>query len=64
MSLIIAFFFFYFNIDTIYDLQPHPLNDNHILSTSKDGTVRLWDVNQEKCLFVFEANITLTVSVS
>lgn len=49
---------------TITDLQSHPLNNHHLLSTSKDGTARLWDLDQEKCLVVFEAKTALTVSVS
>ncbi|GAN05757.1 WD domain, G-beta repeat-containing protein, partial [Mucor ambiguus] len=46
----------------ITDLQSHPLSDHHILSTSKDGTARLWDLHQERCLVVFEAKTPLTVS--
>ncbi|KAF1803152.1 WD40-repeat-containing domain protein [Mucor lusitanicus] len=45
---------------TITDLQSHPLNNHHLLSTSKDGTARLWDLDQEKCLVVFEAKTALT----
>lgn len=51
-------------IDTVTDLQSHPLNDHQMLSTSKDGTARLWDLHQEKCLVVFEANTSLMISVS
>ncbi|KAL7331553.1 hypothetical protein PS15p_203730 [Mucor circinelloides] len=47
---------------TVSDLQSHPLNDQHMLSTSRDGTVRLWDLDQERCLAIFEANTALTVS--
>lgn len=49
-------------VETIHDLQPHPQRDNYILSTSKDGTMRLWDVDKKKCLAIFEADATVTVS--
>ncbi|KAI7858713.1 WD40-repeat-containing domain protein [Circinella umbellata] len=45
---------------TIHDLQTHPSSDNYILSTSKDGTVRLWDVDAKRCLVIFEADATVT----
>ncbi|CDS08154.1 hypothetical protein LRAMOSA02102 [Lichtheimia ramosa] len=45
---------------TIHDLQPHPQRDNYVLSTSKDGTMRLWDVDKKKCLVIFEADATVT----
>ncbi|ORY98798.1 WD40-repeat-containing domain protein [Syncephalastrum racemosum] len=45
---------------TIHDLQTHPRSDRYILSTSKDGTVRLWDVDLAKCLVIFEADATVT----
>ncbi|OAD71878.1 hypothetical protein PHYBLDRAFT_80559 [Phycomyces blakesleeanus NRRL 1555(-)] len=44
---------------TIVDIQAHPKNDKHILSTSKDGTMRLWDVDTKKCLVLFEAESTI-----
>ncbi|KAI8979826.1 WD40-repeat-containing domain protein [Mycotypha africana] len=44
----------------IYDLQSHPHNDHIILSTSKDGTIRLWDVDEGKCLVIFEADATVS----
>lgn len=44
----------------IYDIQSHPQSDNIILSTSKDGTIRLWDVDQNKCIAIFEADATVT----
>ncbi|KAK4510503.1 rRNA accumulation- protein [Mucor velutinosus] len=47
---------------TVSDLQSHPLNDHYMLSTSKDGTARLWDLRQERCLVVFEANAALSIS--
>ncbi|KAI9014349.1 WD40-repeat-containing domain protein [Phycomyces nitens] len=43
----------------IVDIQAHPKNDKHILSTSKDGTIRLWDVDTKACLVVFEADATV-----
>ncbi|KAG2189043.1 hypothetical protein INT44_004185 [Umbelopsis vinacea] len=46
---------------TITDLQSHPQNDRHILSTSKDGTVRLWDVEEEKCLAIYDVEATVSV---
>ena len=49
------------NLEPIYDIQSHPQSDNLILSTSKDGTIRLWDVDQGKCTAIFEADATVTV---
>ncbi|KAI8378085.1 WD40-repeat-containing domain protein [Choanephora cucurbitarum] len=43
----------------VFDLQSHPQNDDVILSTSKDGTIRLWDVNKGRCLVIFEAEATV-----
>jgi WD40 repeat protein len=51
-------------LESIYDLQSHPQSDNIILSTSKDGTIRLWDVDQNKCIAIFECDATVTVSWS
>ncbi|KAL1934388.1 hypothetical protein VTP01DRAFT_6570 [Rhizomucor pusillus] len=45
---------------SINDLQTHPFSDNYILSTSRDGTIRLWDVDARKCLVIFEADATVT----
>ncbi|KAI9312894.1 WD40-repeat-containing domain protein [Dichotomocladium elegans] len=45
---------------TIHDLQTHPQSDNYILSTSKDGTIRLWDVDAKRCLAIFECDATVT----
>ncbi|KAG0741358.1 hypothetical protein G6F57_009351 [Rhizopus arrhizus] len=45
---------------TIHDLQSHPQNDNIILSTSKDGTIRLWDVDENVCLAIFECDATVS----
>jgi WD40 repeat protein len=48
-------------LETITDIQAYPQDDSHILSTSKDGTVRLWDVTSEKCLAVYDADATVSV---
>lgn len=48
-------------IETILDLQSHPQNDNIILSTSKDGTLRLWDIDASACLAIFECDATASV---
>ncbi|KAL9539434.1 hypothetical protein MBANPS3_010255 [Mucor bainieri] len=48
--------------NTITDLQSRPFNEHHLLSTSKDGTARLWNLHQERCLVVFEAKTALTAS--
>lgn len=50
-------------IELIYDLQSHPENDDIILSTSKDGSVRLWNVNDGVCLVIFEVDATVAVSI-
>ncbi|KAI8874896.1 WD40 repeat-like protein [Backusella circina FSU 941] len=39
-------------------LEAHPKNDNNIVSVSKDGTVRLWDIDKGKCLVIFECDAT------
>ncbi|KAI8360490.1 WD40-repeat-containing domain protein [Mortierella sp. GBAus27b] len=39
---------------TVTDIQPHPDKDEYLLSASKDGTVRLWNVITGKCLLVYE----------
>ncbi|KAG0274933.1 hypothetical protein BGZ95_009330 [Linnemannia exigua] len=39
---------------TITDIQAHPFNDDYILSASKDGSVRMWNILTGKCLFIFE----------
>ncbi|KAG2186323.1 hypothetical protein INT43_002761 [Umbelopsis isabellina] len=46
---------------TITDIQAYPQDDTHILSTSKDGTVRLWDVTTEKCLAIYDADATVSI---
>ena len=47
--------------ETITDIQSYPQDDRHILSTSKDGTVRLWDVEKKRCLAIYEADATVSV---
>ncbi|ORZ01809.1 WD40-repeat-containing domain protein [Lobosporangium transversale] len=39
---------------TITDIQPHPIRDEYILSASKDGTIRLWNILTGNCLVIFE----------
>ncbi|KAG0167670.1 hypothetical protein DFQ28_000494 [Apophysomyces sp. BC1034] len=46
----------------VHDLQGHPHSDNYILSTSRDGTIRLWDIDAKKCLVIFEADATVAVN--
>ncbi|KAJ1960935.1 hypothetical protein IWQ62_004042 [Dispira parvispora] len=46
--------------EAITDLQAHPLNDYHILSASKDGTVRLWDLRIHRCVCVFQVHTNVT----
>ncbi|KAK9711505.1 hypothetical protein K7432_007803 [Basidiobolus ranarum] len=43
----------------ITDLQVSPKDDQHILSASKDGTVRLWHVDSEKCLCVYNVKASV-----
>ncbi|KAJ1911228.1 hypothetical protein IWQ60_010241 [Tieghemiomyces parasiticus] len=40
----------------VTDLQTHPRNDHYLLSASKDGTVRLWDLRVNRCVCVFRTN--------
>ncbi|KAG0052538.1 hypothetical protein BGZ83_002469 [Gryganskiella cystojenkinii] len=39
---------------TITDIQAHPKVDEYLLSASKDGSVRMWNIITGKCLFIFE----------
>ncbi|KAF9987544.1 hypothetical protein BGZ75_000436 [Mortierella antarctica] len=39
---------------TITDIQAHPNNDNYLLSASKDGSIRMWNILTGKCLLIFE----------
>ncbi|KAG9066430.1 hypothetical protein KI688_001656 [Linnemannia hyalina] len=39
---------------TITDIQAHPFNDDYLISASKDGSVRMWNILTGKCLLVFE----------
>ncbi|ORX95229.1 WD40 repeat-like protein [Basidiobolus meristosporus CBS 931.73] len=43
----------------ITDLQVSPRDDQHLLSASKDGTVRLWHVDSEKCLCVYNVKASV-----
>ena len=51
-------------IDTITDIQAHPFNDDYLLSASKDGSVRMWNILTGKCLLVFEIKASVVVSIS
>ncbi|CAG8580439.1 11785_t:CDS:2 [Funneliformis mosseae] len=46
--------------DCITDIQKHPKDDQHILSASKDATVRLWYVDSGQCLYVFQIKASVT----
>jgi WD40 repeat protein len=50
-------------IESISHIEAHPKNDNNIVSLSKDGTVRLWDIDKGKCLVIFECDATFAVSI-
>ncbi|KAF8980761.1 hypothetical protein BGZ46_003723 [Entomortierella lignicola] len=39
---------------TVTDIQAHPTKDEYLLSASKDGTVRMWNILTGKCLLIFE----------
>ncbi|KAG0197657.1 hypothetical protein BGX28_008849 [Mortierella sp. GBA30] len=39
---------------TITDIQAHPSKDEYLLSASKDGSVRMWNILTGKCLLIFE----------
>jgi WD40 repeat protein len=59
------FFILYSNfclLELIYDLQSHHQHDNLILSTSKDKTVKLWDINDGTCVAVYNTDATICVS--
>ncbi|CAO3616655.1 unnamed protein product [Cunninghamella blakesleeana] len=43
----------------ITDIHSHPKNDKYILSVSGDDTVRLWDVDNKKCVAIFEADASV-----
>lgn len=49
-------------VDTITDIQAHPTRDECLLSASKDGTVRMWNILTGKCLMIFEIKASVTVS--
>ncbi|CAO3671424.1 unnamed protein product [Umbelopsis vinacea] len=46
---------------TITDIRAHPQNDRHVWSTTKDGTVRLWDVEEARCLAIYQADVTVSI---
>eukprot|EP01103_Thecamoeba_quadrilineata_P009127 TRINITY_DN1883_c0_g1_i3.p1 TRINITY_DN1883_c0_g1~~TRINITY_DN1883_c0_g1_i3.p1 ORF type:complete len:345 (-),score=49.47 TRINITY_DN1883_c0_g1_i3:180-1214(-) len=46
---------------TIIDLAAHPVQSNFLLSVSKDKTMRLWNLNSKKTLFVFDAEAHLAM---
>ncbi|KAG0002496.1 hypothetical protein BGZ79_002870 [Entomortierella chlamydospora] len=45
---------------TITDIQAHPTKDEYLLSASKDGTVRMWNILTGKCLLIFEYKASVT----
>lgn len=50
-----------FLVDTITDIQAHPTSDDYLLSASKDGSVRMWNIVTGKCLFIFEFKASVVV---
>ncbi|CAB4374778.1 unnamed protein product [Rhizophagus irregularis] len=46
--------------DSVTDIQKYPKDDLHILSASKDSTVRLWHVNSGQCLYIFQTKASVT----
>ncbi|SAM05553.1 hypothetical protein [Absidia glauca] len=38
----------------IIDIKTNPHDQNHILSVSKDGTIRLWNTEKRRCMVVFQ----------
>ncbi|ORX60183.1 WD40 repeat-like protein [Piromyces finnis] len=47
--------------DAIEDLKSHPKNNNIILSSSSDGTIRIWDIYKEKCICIYKLKYNPTV---
>jgi len=47
--------------DAVDDLLSYTLNNNIIISCSRDGTIRIWDIYKEKCLCVYKSKEILTV---
>ncbi|KAF9428897.1 hypothetical protein BGZ94_000618 [Podila epigama] len=45
---------------TITDIQAHPTRDECLLSASKDGTVRMWNILTGQCLVIFEIKASVT----
>jgi len=44
--------------DTVEELACSPTTTTHLLSASKDGTVRLWDTSTRLCLQIFKTRAT------
>ncbi|KAI9090507.1 WD40-repeat-containing domain protein [Phlyctochytrium arcticum] len=42
----------------ILDIKVHPLDSNLLLSVSTDGTVRLWHLEAQKCLYTYQVMAT------
>ncbi|KAG0013865.1 hypothetical protein BGZ80_010793 [Entomortierella chlamydospora] len=42
------------------ELPAHPTKDEYLLSASKDGTVRMWNILTGKCLLIFEYKASVT----
>ena len=40
----------------VEDIQVHPSNEDIIVSSSADRTVRIWNWETAECLFVFEGH--------
>jgi len=47
--------------DTVEDLKSHPKNNKIILSSSSDGTMRIWDIYKEKCICIYKLKYNPTV---
>ncbi|CAJ0639596.1 6092_t:CDS:10, partial [Entrophospora sp. SA101] len=41
---------------TITDLRKYPNDDQHLMSASRDNTVRIWHVDNGTCLYIIEIN--------
>ncbi|KAG0248307.1 hypothetical protein BG011_000220 [Mortierella polycephala] len=39
---------------SVTDIHAHPTKDEYLLSASKDGSVRMWNILTGKCLVIFE----------
>lgn len=47
--------------ESVEDIISHPTNNNIVISSSQDGTIRIWDIYKEKCICMFITNYSLTV---